>query len=95
MGQPKSRASATVRVMDTRRTKGCKYSSDAHTILPTVWATSGGLCGKYLAVSMNDLLDAMEAEGCPTRSPSAQPVPRSNPNPGSSRSTWLLTAGSR
>ena len=31
--------------------------------LQTVWATSGGLCGKYLASSMSDWLERMEAEG--------------------------------
>lgn len=32
-------------------------------MLQTVWATAGGSCGKYLAASMGDWLDAMEAEG--------------------------------
>lgn len=31
--------------------------------LQTVWATSGGLCGKYLASSMSNWLERMEAEG--------------------------------
>ena len=29
--------------------------------LQTVWATSGGLCGKYLASSMSNWLERMEA----------------------------------
>lgn len=61
--QPAGRATATVAVIDRRRTKGCKYSYDARKVLQTVWATSGGLCGKYLACSMAGWLQAMEAEG--------------------------------
>ena len=53
----------TVAVVDRRHAKPFKYSYDARKVLQTVWATSGGLCGKYLAVSMEGWLDAMEAEG--------------------------------
>ncbi len=63
MRQPKGRATATVAVIDRRRTKGCKYSYNARKVLQSVWATSGGLCGKYLAASMASWLQAMEAEG--------------------------------
>ena len=61
--QPKGRATATVAVIDRRRTKPRKYSYDAIKVLQTVWAVTGGSCGKYLAASMADWLDAMEAEG--------------------------------
>lgn len=63
MRQPKGRATATIAVIDRRRTKGCKYSYNARKVLQSVWATSGGLCGKYLAASMASWLQAMEAEG--------------------------------
>ncbi|MFW6598809.1 integrase catalytic domain-containing protein [Propionibacteriaceae bacterium Y2011] len=63
LAQPKGRARATVAVIDRRRTKPRKYSYDAVKTLQKVWATAGGTCGKYLAVSMPDWLDAMEAEG--------------------------------
>ncbi|MFZ2164208.1 MAG: DDE-type integrase/transposase/recombinase [Propionibacteriaceae bacterium] len=61
--QPKGRATATVAVIDRRRTKPRKYSYDAIKVLQVVWATSGGSCGKYLVESMSTWLDAMEAEG--------------------------------
>ena len=61
--QPKGRAQVTVAVIDRRKTKPRKYSYDAIKVLQRVWVTSGGSCGKYLAVSMSDWLDAMEAEG--------------------------------
>lgn len=61
--QAPGRATATVAVIDRRRTKPRKYSYDAIKILQQVWATSGGSCGKYLDVAMTDWLDAMEAEG--------------------------------
>lgn len=63
LGEPPGRASMTVAVVDRRHAKPFKYSYDARKVLQTVWATSGGLCGKYLAVSMEGWLDAMEAEG--------------------------------
>ncbi len=61
--QPKGRATATVAVIDRRRTKARKYSYDALVVLQSVWAVSGGSCGKYLAASMPGWLDALEAEG--------------------------------
>lgn len=63
LAQPKGRAQATVAVLDRRRTKAAKYSYDARLVLRKVWAVAGGICGKYLAVSMSDWLEAMEAEG--------------------------------
>lgn len=63
MRQPKGRATATIAVLDRRRTKPCTYSYDARKVLQTVWAASGGLCGKYLAASMAARLDQMETEG--------------------------------
>ncbi|MEZ5086970.1 MAG: hypothetical protein R2722_12200 [Tessaracoccus sp.] len=50
-------------MIDRRRTKPRKYSYDALLTLQKVWSVAGGICGKYLAVSMSDWLDAMEAEG--------------------------------
>lgn len=44
-----------------RRRRADKYSYDARKVLPWVWAASGGQCGKYLAVSMELLLDSLEA----------------------------------
>jgi hypothetical protein len=61
--QPKGRATATIAVIDRRRTKARKYSYDAVKVLQVVWATAGGSCGKYLAQGMTGWLDAMEAEG--------------------------------
>ena len=42
--QPPGRASATVAVIDRRRTKPRKYSYDALLVLQRVWAASGGSC---------------------------------------------------
>ena len=50
--QPKGRASATIAVVDRRRTKPREYSYDAVKVLQVVWATAGGSCGKYLAEAM-------------------------------------------
>ena len=61
--QAPGRATATVAVIDRRKTKPRRYSYDATKVLQQVWATSGGSCGKYLAAAMGDWLDAMEAEG--------------------------------
>ena len=61
--QPPGRASATVAVIDRRRTKPRKYSYDALIVLQRVWAASGGSCGQYLAPAMTDWLDALETEG--------------------------------
>ena len=44
LAQPKGRASATVAVIDRRRTKPRKYSYDALRVLQRVWATAGGIC---------------------------------------------------
>lgn len=63
MNQPPGRAEATVSVIDRRRRKARKYSFDTHKVLQRVWAISGGASGKYLAVAMADLLDALEAHG--------------------------------
>ena len=37
-----------------------KYSDDASQVLQRVWAWAGGPCGKYLAVAMPSLLEALE-----------------------------------
>jgi hypothetical protein len=63
LAQPKGRATATIAVLDRRRTKPRKYSYDAVKVLQVVWATAGGSCGKYLTEAMAGWLDAMEAEG--------------------------------
>lgn len=63
VNQLSGRARVTVAVMDRRRTKPRKYSYDAVKVLQRVWAISGGACGKYLAASMEDLLEALEAHG--------------------------------
>lgn len=47
----------------TRKARGRKYSYDATKVLQRVWALSGGACGKYLAVAMPTLLDALERHG--------------------------------
>ena len=46
-----------------RRQRAPKYSYDAVKVLQLVWATSGGQCGKYLAVSMRLQLDGLERHG--------------------------------
>lgn len=57
-------AAATPRaVKPRRRRRARKYSVDALKVLQRVWAFSGGECGKYLAVSMRTLLDALERHG--------------------------------
>ncbi|WP_229503614.1 integrase catalytic domain-containing protein [Nesterenkonia sedimenti] len=63
MRQPKGRAQATVAVIDRRKNPGSRYSYNALKILQHVWAVAGGICGKYLAASMADWLDAMESAG--------------------------------
>lgn len=60
LDQPKGRAQATVAVIDRRKTRGRKYSYDAIKVLQRIWAVAGGICGKYLAVSMADWITAME-----------------------------------
>jgi len=43
-------------------TPGCHhYSYDALKVLQQVWSVSGGMCGKYLAATMESLLDNLEA----------------------------------
>lgn len=59
--QPPGRATGTVAVIDRRKNPGSKYSYDCLKVLQHVWAVAGGICGKYLAASMADWLDAMEA----------------------------------
>ena len=61
--QAPGRATATVAVIDRRKTKACKYSYDARKVLHKVWAASGGQCGKYLVESMELLVDSLEAHG--------------------------------
>ena len=61
--QPPGRATATVAVLDRRKTKPRKYSYDALVVLQRIWAASGGLCGKYLAASMSEWIEAMERHG--------------------------------
>lgn len=46
-----------------RRQRRRKYSYDALKVLQRVWAFSGYECGKYLAVAMPTLLDALERHG--------------------------------
>lgn len=61
--QPPGRATATVAVLDRRKTKPRRYSYDALMVLRRIWAGSGGLCGKYLAASMSEWIEAMERHG--------------------------------
>lgn len=56
--QPRPRA-----VSKARKPRERKYSYDATKTLQRVWALSGGECGKYLAVAMPALLDALERHG--------------------------------
>lgn len=46
-----------------RKPRAELYSYDARKVLATVWAASGGQCGKYLAASMRTQLDALERHG--------------------------------
>jgi len=52
-----------VAVIDRRKTKARKYSYDAIKVLQYVWSVSGGLSGKYLAASMADWIEGLEAHG--------------------------------
>ncbi|MGM7666447.1 hypothetical protein [Microbacterium sp. A93] len=61
--QPPGRATATVAVLDRRKTKPRKYSYGAMVVLRRIWAASGGFCGKYLAASMSEWIEAMESHG--------------------------------
>src|SRR5690606_3071690 len=64
---PRRRLSRAVkpgpRAVTERKPRGRKYSFEATKLLQRVWAWSGGQCGKYLAVSMPSLLDALERHG--------------------------------
>lgn len=51
------------RVKPARRPRARKFSYDATKVLQRVWAYSGYECGKYLAVAMPALLDALERHG--------------------------------
>ncbi|QCP05611.1 DDE-type integrase/transposase/recombinase [Brevibacterium sp. CS2] len=61
--QPPGRPIATVAVLDRRKSKPRRYSYDAVVVLQRIWAASGGLCGKYLAASMGEWIEAMERHG--------------------------------
>ncbi|MEJ1090055.1 transposase family protein [Microbacterium sp. Mu-80] len=50
-------------VAKPRKPRPRKFSYDATKVLQRVWAFSGAQCGKYLAVAMADLLDALERHG--------------------------------
>lgn len=50
-------------VSKTRKPRERKYSYDATKTLQRVWAFAGFECGKYLAVAMPVLLDALERHG--------------------------------
>lgn len=50
-------------VKTDRKPRPRKFSYDATKVLQRVWAFSGGQCGKYLAVAMGELLDALERHG--------------------------------
>jgi transposase InsO family protein len=51
------------RVKPARRPRARKFSYDAAKVLQRVWAFAGYECGKYLAVTMPALLDALERHG--------------------------------
>lgn len=59
-GAAKSRPRAA---SPARRRRPRKYSFDATKVLQRVWVFSGFECGKYLAVAMPVLLDALERHG--------------------------------
>lgn len=61
--QSPGRAAATVAVLDQRKSRPRRYSYDSLVVLQRVWAVSGGLCGKYLAASMTEWIEAMERHG--------------------------------
>lgn len=46
-----------------KRQRSRKYSYKALVVLQSVWAFSGGQCGKYLAIAMPALLEALERHG--------------------------------
>ncbi len=47
----------------TRRPRARKYSDASVQVLQKVWAWTGGMSGKYLAVSMRMTLDLLESHG--------------------------------
>lgn len=47
----------------SRASRPRKFSFDAMKVLQRVWAFSGGQCGKYLAVVMEEFLDSLEHHG--------------------------------
>lgn len=51
------------RARKRRKPRPPKYSQAARKLLEWLWAASGGLCGKYLAVAMEALLAALEHHG--------------------------------
>lgn len=55
-------AGRTVAVRE-RKQRAPKYSYDALVVLQSVWAATGGQCGKYLAASMRTQLDGLETHG--------------------------------
>ena len=50
-------------VASRTRVRAVKHSPEAVKVLTRVWAISGGACGKYLAVVMAPMLDALERHG--------------------------------
>ena len=54
---------AKPRAVRPRSGRPRKFSQEAIAILERVWAISGGSCGKYLAVAMPALLEALENHG--------------------------------
>lgn len=56
-------AKSRPRPVPKRRARPPKYSTDAAAVLSHVWAMSGGMCGKYLAVVMATQLEALERHG--------------------------------
>ena len=63
-GEKFGNGARTVKPVATgRKPRGRKYSYDALKILQIVWASSGGLCGKYLAACMPEYLDLCELHG--------------------------------
>ncbi|MCH8559228.1 integrase catalytic domain-containing protein [Nesterenkonia sp. DZ6] len=63
LAQPPGRASATVAVLDRRKSRPRRYSYDSLVVLQQIWSVSGGLCGKYLAASMTEWIEAMQRHG--------------------------------
>lgn len=51
------------RQVKRRKPRAPKYSAAARKLLEWLWATSGGLCGKYLTVALEGLLASLEHHG--------------------------------